>query len=344
VPLQLWQRRGPWLALLSLQFTLALTLALPGGALASDSEVRLSVRPVGQAGPYFELTMQPGESQTLEVDLANDGSADLAVATYAADVYTITNGGYGGRLRGEPQTGATTWLHYPTEVVELAAGMGSRRAFTVAVPDGTASGEYISSLVLENDQPVASSEGISLNQIVRQAVAVVVTVPGPRSPHLAIGEANHTVVTGRSVVAIDLDNGGNVRLRPLADFELFDAAGAQVSQSSIALDTIYAHTPTALAVPLAALLQPGTYHVTLRLADAAQGLSVERTDLTFVVAAPPATTEPGSAPALTAVNQAPGGISIPWPLVLALLGAALLGAALLGSLWFVAQRRSRKYE
>jgi len=333
----LWQRRGPWLALLSLLFA----LALPGAALASDTTVRLSVQPVGQAGPYFELTMQPGESQTLEVDLANDGSADLAVATYAADVYTITNGGYGGRLRGEPQTGATTWLGYPTEVVELAAGMRTRRAFTVAVPNGTASGEYISSLVVENDQPVVSSEGISLDQFVRQAVAVVVTVPGPRMPELAIGEASHTVVTGRSLVAIDLDNGGNVRLRPVADFELRDSSGGQVSHSSVALDTIYAHTSTALAVPLAALLQPGTYHVTLRLADAAQGLSVERSDLTFVVAAPPATTEPGSGPGLTAVNQEPGGGSIPWPVVLALLGAVLLGAALLGSLWLVAQRRTR---
>ena len=45
---------------------------------------------------------------------------------------------------------------------------------------------------------------------------------------------------------------------------------------------------------------------------------------------------PGSGPALTPVNQAPGGTSIPWPALL-----ALLGAALLGSLGFVAIRHTR---
>jgi hypothetical protein len=330
---RLRQPRRLWLILMPFAFT----LALPGGTLAADpanADVRLSVRPVGQAGPYFELIMQPGESQTLEVDLSNDGSADLAVATYAADVYTITNGGYGGRLRAEPQTGTTTWLGYPTEVIELAAGTHSLRSFTVAVPPGTAGGEYISSVVIENDQPVVSSGGVGLGQIVRTAVAVVVTVPGARMPEIVIGEASHSVVADRSVVAVDLDNAGNVRLRPIAGFELRNSAGDLVSQSSIALDTIYSHTPTSLAVPLAALLQPGTYHATLTLVDAAQGVSVERTDLTFVVEAPPATTEPGAGPTPVAVNQPP---SIPWPIVLGVLGAALLGV-----LAFLVLRRSRR--
>ncbi len=272
-------RRGSSLALLPL----LLVLALPGVALASDAPVRLSVLPVGQAGSYFDLAMRPGESRTLAVVLVNYGPADLAVATYAADVYTITNGGYGGRLRGEPQTGTTTWLRYPTDVIELASGVRSRRAFSVTVPDGVAGGEYISSIVIENDQPVVGSGAIGLEHFVRQAVAVVVTVPGPRTPALAIGEASHAVVTGRSVVAVELDNGGNVRLRPVAAFELRDAAGSLVSQTSIALDTIYAHTATRLEVPLAALLQPGTYHVALALVDDVQGLSTQRTDLTFVV-------------------------------------------------------------
>jgi hypothetical protein len=327
-------RRGSAFALLPL----FVALALPGGALASDTAVRLSVLPVGQVGSYFDLTMRPGESRTLEVEVANKGSAGLAVATYAADVYTITNGGYGGRLRGEPRTGTTTWLRYPTDIFELAPGDRTRRAFTVTVPDDAASGEYITSIVLENDQPVAIGGATGMDQFVRHAVAVVVTVPGPRTPALAIGEASHAVLTGRSVVFIELDNGGNVRLRPVASFELRDAAGGLVSQASIALDTIYAHTSTRLEVPLAALLQPGTYHVALRLLDAAQGLSVERADLTFLVEPPPATTEPGpgSGPALTAVNQAPGGTPIPLPAML-----ALLGAALLGSLGFVALRRAR---
>ncbi len=303
--------------------------------------VQLALLPVGQTGPYFDLTMLPGDSQTLEVEVANYGPATLPVATYAADVYTITNGGYGGRLRDEPQTGATTWLRYPTDIFELSPGVKARRSFTVSVPDDAAGGEYITSIVLENDQPVAIGEATGLDQFVRHAVAVVVSVPGRRVPALSIGEASHEVVIGRSVVAVALDNGGNVRLKPVASFELRDAAGALVGQASIALDTIFAHTPTRFEVPLATQLQPGTYHVTLALIDAAQGLSVDRSDLTFIVGPLATTAEPAPGSAVTGVSEASGGTSIMWPNVLALLFATLVGAALLGSLRFVARRRSR---
>ncbi len=171
------------LALLAL---LAALLA-PVMAHAQDGTVELALRPIDQTGQFFDVTMHPGETRTLEVELANVGDAAIAVRTYAADVYTIINGGFGARLRDEPQTGTTLWLDYPTDVLQLPAGKGIRRTFTVAVPADAEPGEYITSLVLENDEPIRGSGDVALDQIVRQAIAVVVTVPGQRSPALAIG-------------------------------------------------------------------------------------------------------------------------------------------------------------
>ena len=247
-------------------------LVAPAAALAREGQLKLALRPVGQPGSYFDLTMKPGETRTFKVIIANDGKTAVAAATYAADVYTITNGGFGGRLRDEPQTGATGWIDYPADVLQLDPGDSTRRSFTVAVPRSAAPGEYITSLVLENDQPILDPAAVGLNQIVRQAVAVVVTVPGRRSPGLAIGTAAHKVAAGRSIVQIAVENTGNIRLKPIVGFTLVDPAGTQISQATVQMDTFYAHTDAFVEFPLATLLPPGTYSVGLTLDDAGQGI------------------------------------------------------------------------
>ena len=114
--------------------------------MADPGQIKLALLPVGQPGSYFDLTMRPGESRSFEITIANDGDSSIAARTYAADVYTIINGGFGARLRGEPETGMTSWLDYPTRVLQLAAGSRADSSFTVAVPAGTGPGEYITSL------------------------------------------------------------------------------------------------------------------------------------------------------------------------------------------------------
>src|SRR6476620_7648285 len=82
----------------------------PVPARAQGNQIRLALLPVGQAGSFFDLTMRQGEHRSVAVDIANNGEAPLLARTYAADVYTIINGGFGARLRDEAQSGATTWL------------------------------------------------------------------------------------------------------------------------------------------------------------------------------------------------------------------------------------------
>lgn len=316
-------------------------LATPDPTRAEEGKVELALRPVDQAGPFFDVTMRPGETRTLEVSLANAGDAPIAARSYAADVYTIINGGFGARLRDEAQSGTTLWLQYPAEIIELPAGRGSRRTFTVAVPAGTAPGEYITSIILENEEPIRGSGDVALDQIVRQALAVVVTVPGDRAPELAIGAARHTVVAEKSVVAVVVENTGNVRLRPVAEFALRDEAGTEVSRTSVPMDTFYADTETLVEVPLDALLLPGRYIVRLTLEDAGEGVRVEDLSIPLVIEAPaePATGGGGLAPALTEVIQAARDGRLPLPVVIAILAGILAFGVLLGGLVLVLRRR-----
>jgi hypothetical protein len=326
------------LALLSM----LVAFVLPTAVYAQDGQVELAIRPIDQTGQFFDLTLRPGETRTLEVEVANVGDAAIAARTYAADVYTIINGGFGARLRGEPQTGTTLWLDYSTDVLQLPAGEGIRRTFEIAVPSDAEPGEYITSLVLENDEPIRGSGDVAIDQVVRQATAVVVTVPGPREPALAIGAASHKVVADKSVIAVSLENSGNVRLKPVAEFVLLDDAGAEVSQASVPMDTFYAHTDTLVEVPLAALLQPGSYSVRLTIEDAAQDVRANEAALRLVVEAPP---EPdvveGLVPGLTEVVQAVQEGRVPLPVGIAVLVASLVLGIVIGWLILVLRRRRR---
>jgi hypothetical protein len=317
-----------------------IAVVAPGIALADNGTVRLALRPVGQSGSFFDLTMLPGESRSLEVDISNSGDAAVVARTYAADAYTIINGGFGARLRDDPQTDTTRWLDYSSDVLQLAVGAGVRRSFAVTVPADSAPGEYIASLVLENDRPLPGNGAVALNQVVRQAVAVVVTVPGQRSPALAIGLASHKVVAGRSVVSVAVENIGNIRLKPRVKFALVDASGTPVSESTMPMDTFYAHTNTFIEMPLSALLLPGSYTVRLTLDDAAQGVRVRPDAIALVVEAPaePAAGE-GNVPGPTKITQNAGTGQVSLPLWSIGVAATLVLALFVASLALGPRRR-----
>jgi hypothetical protein len=339
--MQAHRGRGSPLAILALASMILAWLA-PGVALAAGTPIKLALQPIGQTGSFFDLILRPGEARALSVEISNDGTATIAARTYASDVYTIVNGGFGARLRDEPQTGVSRWLDYPTNVLDLSVGEAVRRTFRVAVSKDAGPGEYITSLVLENDDPIRNGGAIALDQIVRQAVAVVITVPGKRSPALAIGGATDTVVAGKSVVAVAVENPGNVRLKPVATFTLRNAAGVQVSQATVPMDTFYAHTGTSIEVPLDELLVPGAYSVRLSLDDARQGVRADRTT-SFVVASPPAVVAGGdqAVPGLTPVIQsAPTGPSMP-AIGLAVVAMGLALGALVGIVAVMVHRRRR---
>ncbi|MBW3612218.1 MAG: DUF916 domain-containing protein [Actinobacteria bacterium] len=91
-----------------------------------------------QPGSFFELTMSPGEQRELAVELTNHGETAVSARTYRADVYSIVNGGFGARLHPDPDTGATLWLNYTEDVLELGPGDGVTRTFLVTVPPDVA--------------------------------------------------------------------------------------------------------------------------------------------------------------------------------------------------------------
>ena len=253
---------------------------------AAEQPVQLSAKPVNQPGQYFDLTLRPGQTRQLQIALGNHGTSTIAARTYAADVYTIINGGFGARLRDDTPGGTTAWLDYPSQVLTLLPGRATVRTFTVTVPSGTPAGEYITSLILENNAPIKGEGSVRLDQVVRQAVAVAVRVPGPLHPGLTIGHATHKLSAGRSVIGVEVSNTGNMRLTPSARLVLHDHSGAVVSRAKVAMDSFYAKTATKVEITLATALDPGKYTVDLSLDDPDRDAHATAEGLRLTVAVP----------------------------------------------------------
>lgn len=289
---------------------LAPTLAM---AQAQPAQLAISPVPAGEHG-YFELTLEPGASQELTVELGNYGASATEASTYAANVYSMVNGGMGISLAGESASGTTTWLDYPTEQLSIEGRKAVRRTFTVTVPPATPPGEYLTSLVIES-KPMAIGGGSStmVSQVVRQAIAVSIAVPGPRFSELTIGSVSHRIVAGKSVLSAELRNTGNVRVRPDGAFVLRDASGAEITRYDLRLESIYAGTSTWAEVPLAGELPLGGYSASIELSDPNAGLAPVAAERELTVVPP--TPEP-QAPAPSDPNAGPRGpaaIHLPTP-------------------------------
>ncbi|GEM_PF-2411585 len=294
---------------LALGIALLVGLASAMGAHAEGSAVKLGIKPVGVTGSYFMLTMVPGETHGYTVELGNFGAETVNARTYAADAYTIVNGGFGAKLDGEPTSGTTHWLDYTADTIALASGTGINRTFQVSVPADTTPGEYITSLVIQNADigSTTTTGSVGIRQVTRQVIAVVITVPGPRAPSLEIGAATYRTVAGNSAIAIAVKNTGNVRLKPAGEFILRDASGIEVSRYPIMMDSVYAGTETFVEVPFTGRLNPGAYTAALALADSTQGVSAAAhpSSLTVPQVESEGAIQPiGTAPQPAAISQA----------------------------------------
>lgn len=270
--------------------------ATPAPAIAAASPVvdgvpLVTFAPVESEKGFFDITLEPGQSTTVAVHLANVGSAPYEMVTFAADVYTRVNGGSESRLRGEPISGATTWITYPEEPATLQPGESTTRDIIVTAPDDATPGEYTTSIVLQNLNPIdtGTTGGVGMLQILRQAIAIAITVPGPAEPALSIDGASYMIVPAYAAVLIDISNTGNIRLAPEAEMELTTIDGELLTNGTLQMETFFPQTQTNLEFPLVRTLEPGEYQVTVSLVDDAHAVAAGPVVLPLVVEEPAGT-------------------------------------------------------
>jgi hypothetical protein len=267
-------------------------------AAAQEPRIQLSIKPLGQgSSSFFTITAMPGETVQLSVELGNSGTASMTALTFAADTFTMPNGGFGIETDASEQTATTLWLNYPTENLTLQPDESVTRNFQLTIPATAQPGDYLTSLVIQNANAIKGEGAVALSQVVRQAVAIAIDVPGERMPALAINGVQHGASGARSVVTFDVSNTGNTHLKPAGEFVLTDADGTEIDRRPVSMDRFYAGTATTYAVAFDRLLAPGDYYAALTLTDPDTGATARTGQLHVsvpVIESPPVINPDGS--------------------------------------------------
>jgi hypothetical protein len=218
-------------------------------------------------GDYFQPTIDPGDTAELIVALANTGTVPFEGRTYATNAFTGLNGGFDVAQAGVVPTGVTTWLDYPEAVYTIEPGTALERPFTITVPENTEPGQYITALILENAEAQTIEGSSNFDQVVRFAVPVFITVPGPVEPAFEVGDVGITTDASVSVLDIAIVNTGNILVRPAGELTVSDNAGTELFNAPVTMGSVYARESTTLQVVLPQPLGAGGYTIRVDLSD-----------------------------------------------------------------------------
>lgn len=253
-------------------------------ATARQSGPEFVIYPTGGSdGDFFEIEMEPGATRELSVTLGNADSQSLELISYASDVVPSTNGGFAVAREDDSSTGPANWVEYPLERYDFEPGEGVERRFLVTVPEDASPGQYMVGIVLQtaDELPVADTE--MFTQTIRKVIQVAITVPGPIEPSFSLHPAEYSVDTGVGMFSIEVENQGNVLVRPEGEFSLKDKSGQVVFVSPVAMGSVYAGLTSPLVLVPNAPIPDGDYKLSLSLADSATGASATIDDQLVVV-------------------------------------------------------------
>ncbi|MGW2957859.1 WxL protein peptidoglycan domain-containing protein [Streptomyces sp. NPDC001220] len=216
------RRVKPYVLLLSLLLGLLCTAA-PAHAADNGS---WSVYPVASkiaARPYFYLSLDPGQTITDRLAVANKTGEPLTFRLYAADAYnTARDGGFAVRTVKEKMRGVGAWASIAKARVTVAPHRTVTVAFTLRVPRGAEPGDHPGAIVAldERVDPGAGSLALGVQRAV--GARVYLRVSGPTLPAVAVEHVHLThhqpLVPGlgdsTATVSYTLHNTGNVTLNP----------------------------------------------------------------------------------------------------------------------------------
>ena len=240
-------------------------------------------------GDYFEPEIGAGNSVDLVVVLANTGTVKFSGRTYANNAFSGVNGGFAVADRGSKPNEVTLWLDYPEDVYSIDPGEGVERTFSITVPDNAQPGQYLTSLILEDAESRSVAGSQNFEQLIRFAVPVFITVPGPVDTGFEIEGTTLSNTSDASELTVTISNIGDVLVRPTGTVTVSREDGEILFEAPIGMGSVYARESTSLVVGFPTLVD-GTYRIRIALEDLGTNTTAE--SATIIPISDPATPPP----------------------------------------------------
>jgi hypothetical protein len=247
-------RRSGLLATLTCATVVCLMWLLPAPVAATAAGLIVIPHPTAQPGlSYFKLQPNPGRSaQAGTIELRNPTARSQRVELTPVDGTTLDTLGSTYRPPGSRPSGSTRWLYIGRRIVTLPAGTSAVVPIAVNIPRAARPGDYLSGVSIEalhQNAHADSLKGVSIASVVRYAIGVEVSLPGPRHPRIRLTGASLQRQPAGLTFQLQAVNSGNVILQGVYGHVHIWSAGRTILSRSIAPGTFIAHTAIAYPVP-----------------------------------------------------------------------------------------------
>jgi len=267
-----------------------LATAVPSAAQESASIPSLTIaNEDGAPTGAFYTEIEPGGTGQVDILLAADAEGPVEVTTALGNVTSAPNGGLALAPEGGAPTAPAAWLDLDTSPLELATGEIATRTIDIAIPPGTAPGQYVAAIILTATDPAPIPGAGGASQLARATAAIAITVPGDFDSGFTLGEPTLVPTGAGALVEVPVRNTGAVPVYPQGTLALRPAGDSDPIAIPVAMGAVFAETGTVLSVPLASI-PPGDYDLTLNLTDPDTNASDRLNGLPLSVPEPP----PGS--------------------------------------------------
>lgn len=245
--------------------------APPGPSFTIQPEADQPADLIGRG--YFRLPLAPGQTREVRLAIKNTGTTPLVLQAYPVDGVQTATGGVDYSNRGTPAAAAGRWLSLQPDRLTVAPGEAQRIVTTVRTPEGSAAGDYVGGIAVEDERVQTQGAGstVLIDVYYRQVSSVVVTVPGARLGALAIETVVLDTVGQGSRVLVQLRNTGNVLQKGKGTIGI---AGGQATTGALpfTFPSTLPGSSSQILIDLPKLrLTPGTYDVQVRLEPDQEG-------------------------------------------------------------------------
>ncbi len=263
------------------------TTGLPGAA-AQDASVPtllLQTADGAAAGAYY-AELEPGGRGEIEISLAVVGGDPVDVELAIANADSPPNGGFATSAPGDPLSDPATWLALDPESLTLATGESVVQTIDIAVPAGTAPGQYVAAVTLTAAEPVSVSGARGIGQVARATAAVAITVPGEFEAAFELGEPTLVQAGSGNMIQIPVENTGTVPVHPQGSLKLEPDDGEAI-ELPVRMGAVFAGGATVVEIPLPSTIAAGDYRLALDFADVDTRASTSIDEVALAIPEPP---------------------------------------------------------
>lgn len=175
----------------------------------------------------FIMTLDKGGSKKDTVKVVNGTGSKQTIKLYAVDGMVTNTGAYTCRQEGDAKVGLGGWTKLDKNEVVLEANTSTDVDFTVNLPDSADVGEHNGCIVFQSASQGESAES-GVNIQMRQAIRLVVTVPGNLHREVSLKSFRVDVKDGSPVYSVSIQNVGNVSVDTEVEVKLRSALGKEV--------------------------------------------------------------------------------------------------------------------